>query len=1253
MLEVCNYSQGMDTLSNPVNNNSMKHPSANLEVFEFNIGKAQSLRCASSATAISCGECETCLLSDRMKNAKEFFPKLGSHSKKRFMLGLMRRFHSVDLLHQMVSLLQPLSCKDFTYSRSRAAPSLDTDMTTFSSDRAMDLMEVEQFITGTWMWFQKANYWTKANFALSLLQLCEISLLHTLSSQARTLLISEEKATTVTPEEDYVETASIPESEYSFHSEEHADLQVLSIVSPHYGKPKLHPITGDKLLLDDVIENDDSGTDSESELSSVDPACMVIPTSSKAFSGVARHKDFIRSLPVHLAKYILKLLDKTSLSHALLVSQNWRALVLEVHDEERINQLLEEDVMLMQGAAAQGVNHQYAKDIDVPVPNLFPGTRTVKLTDDEVISPTYLQEVNFTNAYSGVSTRNVIMEERNVYCGTYNVMVLSMVEDHHRVIHTDGGQNIAIGSKDRKIRFIDRDSGNELPLVISGHAGSIRCVHICTERGIVLSGSYDTSIRMWSVETGTCKKIFRGHRDTILTILVLDDYLASGSKDNSCKIWNMQTGKCQRTFKHKAPVWAVAVSQELCITGCEQGKVKVWDIKSGDLIKVLARHHAQITSIKFDRWHIITGSKDGYALVWSSQGEHARCLNALRHPKPVLCLEFQYLRVITGSADGRLRIWNMISGQCCRIMRGNSASDPIQSIIAIDDRITLNTSKNLIELRFESVTWDYTLENDKIPSAVKYSSYSDAPIRPQPYPYIRAQRMKRAGASNTKIIHHDPKKREIRPPNILQMNLYAKQIPHSAKCLSQKSLESARFIQSAAPESGYESGPSPPALDHRPSSDKQTVSSNKSFPTKPLTSKPPRPSTFKSATSIQSVVIADPLCKHYDDDDDDDVHAPVLMKRRVSWAFDQSIFPKTKDISLSETKALLRSQMRMKAESVVPPDFIYLTVNAIQNSMQSSETTNNTKKNIRAMVSGLDGFKRPSSSPSKIDPRTKVPVDELGLEKFHPKSVEAESLSEFSDTKSFKSLKSSKAKESDQAPGPNRERYATPCEIKPTKTKIRMSLHPKKVKTTVPVGRSIRPVSAAAHRQDAVEVDMTGRPVTAPTIRRPDTAISDVPSTIASALPGVVPQHKKQPAGISSSMHDVNLVPMKMYPKDMKEKLSALIQEKRRAKSETVLRSASDTAIGKVSQYNDPMRSHVKFELRTYEQEKEFINNIEQMYIEKQQNDEEMLEKKKRAAWLAKASSRPSTVYPSQRSGGAPGSAAVRPNTVHGSKPNR
>ena len=47
----------------------------------------------------------------------------------------------------------------------------------------------------------------------------------------------------------------------------------------------------------------------------------------------------------------------------------------------------------------------------------------------------------------------------------------------------------------------------------------------------------------------------------------------------------------------------------------------------------LSGHSDAVTGIKFDKWHIITCSRDQYALVWSGQGNHDRCLNALRHPK--------------------------------------------------------------------------------------------------------------------------------------------------------------------------------------------------------------------------------------------------------------------------------------------------------------------------------------------------------------------------------------------------------------------------------------------------------------------------------------------------------------------------------------------------------------------------------------------------------------------------------------------
>ena len=66
----------------------------------------------------------------------------------------------------------------------------------------------------------------------------------------------------------------------------------------------------------------------------------------------------------------------------------------------------------------------YAKDTDVLVPNVDHRSGHVTKTDDAVIKTTFKSEVSYNTAYSGVSTRKVIMEERNVYCGPYNVLVL-------------------------------------------------------------------------------------------------------------------------------------------------------------------------------------------------------------------------------------------------------------------------------------------------------------------------------------------------------------------------------------------------------------------------------------------------------------------------------------------------------------------------------------------------------------------------------------------------------------------------------------------------------------------------------------------------------------------------------------------------------------------------------------------------------------------------------------------------------------
>lgn len=166
----------------------------NSEYYEFSVGKAGELRCAKSLDNRDCGECESCLLSHSILSTRNWFWRCSHQVKKKFLMGLVQRFHSVDLLKYTVQILKPLISKDFTYARNRVSPSLDTDKARASSNRALTMSDIDLSIKYTWNWFVSSNYWTKSNFLLCLFKLCDIQLLFMVGNHAKTLLSSEIKA---------------------------------------------------------------------------------------------------------------------------------------------------------------------------------------------------------------------------------------------------------------------------------------------------------------------------------------------------------------------------------------------------------------------------------------------------------------------------------------------------------------------------------------------------------------------------------------------------------------------------------------------------------------------------------------------------------------------------------------------------------------------------------------------------------------------------------------------------------------------------------------------------------------------------------------------------------------------------------------------------------------------------------------------------------------------------------------------------
>ena len=564
-------------------------------------------------------------------------------------------------------------------------------------------------------------------------------------------------------------------------------------------------------------------------------------------------------------------------------------------------------------------------------------------------------------------------------------------------------------------------------------------------------------------------------------------------------------------------------------------------------------------------------------------------------------------------------------------------------------------------LNFEPIDFDYTLESDKMPSLVQYSKYSDAPVRPQPYSYVRAQRMKKAGASNTKLIYHDGNEQAV----VYHHNLHNTTQPaHSAKTLSRKTMQEARKIQSASARmqraaSSVSVAPRPAAPSKsRARTDpgtevvkgKTSAIGGKSMKSVSIygKGKPPIPPSMakskvaistRSGTSVVGFQVGVM-------DDDSDVSSEEYgdMRRRVSWAFEHPDIPKTKELSLSETKALLRSQIRAK-EEVVPPDFIYLTVNAIQNSMKQTDAYRNMELGrVEAPRPPPRQPGRPTSSPSRIDPRTKVPVEELDLDQLMMESDMApRELDVQSSAVSVVShgSRSSRSKQGQTVPHiPKSATIVTefaPCTVDASPE---MSVHSRKTKSTIPKPKLLRPHTAALYKKgDQQKSKPDHRPQSASVVSRSGrgsrAGAFPVSLAINAAMgPVSVPGQNIHQGTMKSSASESTFVPMLMYPADMSERLDQIRQRRITRQSSNML--PAGTQEGRVSKYNAPMRDHVDFKLHTHHQVEENLEQIAHHF--KSARKQKLLEqdRRQRAAWLAKVSGHTQQDFSKRRKAVAP-----------------
>lgn len=217
------------------------------------------------------------------------------------------------------------------------------------------------------------------------------------------------------------------------------------------------------------------------------------------------------------------------------------------------------------------------------------------------------------------------------------------------------------------------------PYLLKGHERPVTMIKFSREGDILFSCSKGKQFAAWWTKNGERIGTYNGHNGSVWAIDVTADTktIVSGSADLSAKLWDCASGKELFTFPHVAPVRCVGLADdgksfftindrvmgkqptirifdiaedpreqnsgarkefpcvgehkvlnavfgpdsECIYTACEDGTVRVYDVKSEEQVKVIADHNKPVMQVAFnaDKSLFVTASKDGYSRLYDSR----------------------------------------------------------------------------------------------------------------------------------------------------------------------------------------------------------------------------------------------------------------------------------------------------------------------------------------------------------------------------------------------------------------------------------------------------------------------------------------------------------------------------------------------------------------------------------------------------------------------------------------------------------
>lgn len=180
-----------------------------------------------------------------------------------------------------------------------------------------------------------------------------------------------------------------------------------------------------------------------------------------------------------------------------------------------------------------------------------------------------------------VPSAQLLTEIKNAHSDT--VLALAFSPD---------GKYLASGAADKFVKVFEVPSGKFVK-AFEGHTQHVLGVGWTPDGKRLVSGSADNIVKTWDFEKGEKIRDIPGHQKQITALVMVGQtpQFITVSGDTSARWWNADNGGTIRIFGGAGDfLYAVGVSSDASVvaTGCEDGLVRIYNGKTGALIKAIA-----------------------------------------------------------------------------------------------------------------------------------------------------------------------------------------------------------------------------------------------------------------------------------------------------------------------------------------------------------------------------------------------------------------------------------------------------------------------------------------------------------------------------------------------------------------------------------------------------------------------------------------------------------------------------------------